>query len=59
MVNFFVYQIIDGRCTLNDIHKLWRAKVQARLRELGLDDNGRPLGRAELDKLNINEEQSE
>lgn len=43
MVNFFVYQIIDGRCTLNDIHKLWRAKVQARLRELGLDDNGQPL----------------
>lgn len=47
MVNFFVYQIIDGRCTLNDIHKLWRAKVQARLTELGLDDNGRPLEQAE------------
>ena len=52
MVNFFIYQIIDGRCTLNDIHKLWRAKVQARLREIGLDDNGRPLGQTELDKLN-------
>lgn len=43
MVNFFVYQIIDDRCTLADIRPLWRAKVQARLRELGLDDNGQPL----------------
>ncbi|CAI3367211.1 hypothetical protein CIRMBP1290_00649 [Enterococcus cecorum] len=43
MVNFFIYQIIDGRCTLDDIHPLWRSKVQARLRELGLDDSGRPL----------------
>lgn len=43
MVNFFVYQIIDGRCTLENINLLWRSKVQARLRELGLDDSGRPL----------------
>ena len=35
MINFFVEQILIGRITIEDVPTLWRAKVQAKLVELG------------------------
>ena len=34
MVNFFIGEIKVRRITIDDVPKLWRAKVQARLDEL-------------------------
>lgn len=34
MVNFFIGEIKVGRITIDDVPKLWRSKVQARLDEL-------------------------
>lgn len=34
MVNFFIGEIKIGRITIDDVPKLWRNKVQARLDEL-------------------------
>ena len=37
MINFFVEQFLIGRITIEDVPMLWRAKVQAKLDELGAD----------------------
>ncbi len=34
MVNFFIGEIKVNRITIDDVPKLWRNKVQARLEEL-------------------------
>lgn len=34
MINFFVEQILIGRITIEDVPKLWRSKVQAKLDEM-------------------------
>jgi len=34
MVNFFIGEIKIGRITIDDVPKLWRKNVQARLDEL-------------------------
>ena len=38
MINFFAEQILIGRITIDDVPKLWRAKVQAKLDELDDDE---------------------
>ena len=38
MINFFAEQILIGRITIDDVPKLWRTKVQAKLDELDDDE---------------------